>query len=114
MIIEENKLIADKNKVLTKDGIRSHTVYLAKNANPEEWIEVDMNEEEILEQKQQNIENYTIQIEQLKNELSTTDYKAIKYAEGWLNEQEYASIKIERQNLRDQINLLEQKILDNK
>jgi len=46
-------------------------------------------------------------IEQLKEELAATDYKAIKYAEGWYSDEEYAQIKEQRQNLRDRINELE-------
>ena len=47
------------------------------------------------------------QILGLKIQLSDTDYKAIKYAEGWLTDEEYAPIKAERQALRDKINALE-------
>ena len=47
------------------------------------------------------------QIEQLKAELSATDYKALKHFEGWLTAEEYEPIKLERQKLRDQINELE-------
>lgn len=46
-------------------------------------------------------------IEMLKAELASTDYKAIKYAEGWISEEEYAPIKAVRQAIRDEINLLE-------
>ena len=46
-------------------------------------------------------------IEMLKSELASTDYKAIKYAEGWLTEEEYAPIKASRQAIRDEINALE-------
>lgn len=46
-------------------------------------------------------------IEMLKIELASTDYKAIKYAEGWMTEEEYAPIKAERQAIRDEINALE-------
>ena len=46
----------------------------------------------------------------LKGELSSTDYKAIKCAEGWISEEEYAPIKAERQALRDKINELEEKL----
>lgn len=45
-------------------------------------------------------------IEQLKAELASTDYQAIKYAEGWISEEEYAPIKAYRQELRNQINEL--------
>ena len=47
------------------------------------------------------------QIEALKAQLSATDYKAIKYAEGWISEADYAETKAERQAIRDQINALE-------
>jgi hypothetical protein len=49
-------------------------------------------------------------IEMLKSELASTDYKAIKYAEGWMTEEEYAPIKAERQAIRDEINALEKEI----
>lgn len=47
------------------------------------------------------------EINTLKYELSETDYQAIKYAEGWISEEEYAPIKAHRQLLRDRINELE-------
>jgi hypothetical protein len=47
------------------------------------------------------------QILGLKRKLSNTDYKAIKYAEGWLTDEEYSTVKSERQALRDRINALE-------
>ncbi|MBO5854373.1 MAG: hypothetical protein J6Q61_06520 [Bacteroidales bacterium] len=48
-----------------------------------------------------------LQIEILKHKLQQTDYKAIKYAEGWISEEEYAPIKAERQAIREEINRLE-------
>lgn len=45
----------------------------------------------------------------LKNQLNETDYKAIKYAEGWYTEEEYAPIKAEREELRQKIRELEEK-----
>jgi hypothetical protein len=47
------------------------------------------------------------EINNLKHELAKTDYQAIKYAEGWLTEEEYAPIKAERQAMRNRINELE-------
>ena len=47
----------------------------------------------------------------LKDELQKTDYKAIKYAEGWLTEEEYTETKAERQRIREEINRLEQEII---
>jgi hypothetical protein len=37
-------------------------------------------------------------------ELSSTDYKAIKYAEGLYTEEEYAPYKVQRQSVRDKYN----------
>lgn len=50
------------------------------------------------------------QIAKLKNELADTDYKAIKYSEGWFTEEEYAPIKDMRESLRDKIRKLELEI----
>lgn len=46
----------------------------------------------------------------LKQLLSNTDYKAIKYAEGLISEAEYKSIKEQRQAWRDEINQLESEL----
>ena len=50
------------------------------------------------------------QISSLKQRLVATDYQAIKYAEGWISEEDYAPIKAQRQAIRDQINELEQQL----
>ena len=47
------------------------------------------------------------EISELKRKLSGTDYKAIKYAEGFLTEEEYKETKTQRQMWRDRINELE-------
>ena len=52
-------------------------------------------------------DQYRIEITQLKKQLSDTDYKAIKFAEGQISEDEYSEIKSERQGYRDRINYLE-------
>ena len=52
-------------------------------------------------------DQYRLEITQLKKQLSDTDYKAIKYAEGQISEEEYASVRTERQGYRDRINELE-------
>ena len=49
-----------------------------------------------------------IEICTLKGKLSATDYQAIKYAEGLIPEEEYDTIKAERQSWRDRINELEE------
>lgn len=50
---------------------------------------------------------YQEQLAAIKTQLAATDYKALKYAEGWISEEEYAPIKAERQALRNKINELE-------
>ena len=52
-------------------------------------------------------DQYRLEITQLKKQLSDTDYKAIKYAEGQISEDDYASVRAERQGYRDRINELE-------
>lgn len=59
---------------------------------------------------QQEIEKARVnaKIAQLKEELSSTDYKCLKYVDGALTEEEYADVKAYRAELRRQINELEQ------
>ena len=54
----------------------------------------------------------SLKILALKDELQKTDYKAIKYSEGWLTDEEYAETKAERQRIREEINRLEQELQD--
>ena len=58
-------------------------------------------EEELAEQAKQ------ARIAELKMLLADSDYKAIKFAEGWLTGDEYSITKAERQAWRDEINALE-------
>ena len=46
-------------------------------------------------------------IEELKAQLSATDYKCLKYIDGALTEEEYAEVRAYRAELRRQINELE-------
>lgn len=55
-------------------------------------------------------DQYRLEIQQLKKQLSDTDYKAIKYAEGQISEEDYAAIRAERQACRDRINWLEEQL----
>lgn len=43
----------------------------------------------------------------LKEQLQESDYKAIKFAEGWISAEDYAPIKAQRQEWRERINELE-------
>ena len=79
-------------------------------------ILVEMTPEEIAELEAARIayesspEYITQQIAELKAQLDATDYKAIKFAEGWMTEEEYAPIRAERQILRDKINELQKQL----
>lgn len=55
-------------------------------------------------------EETAFRIDELKNRLASTDYQAIKYAEGYLTEGEYAETKAQRQAWRDEINALEARL----
>ena len=60
-----------------------------------------------ISEEERQKDQYRLEILQLKKQLSDTDYKAIKYAEGQISEDEYASVRAERQGYRDRINYLE-------
>lgn len=48
-----------------------------------------------------------IEIERLKSELASTDYKCLKYVDGALSDEEYAETKAYRAELRAKINELQ-------
>lgn len=54
-----------------------------------------------------DIQDINREINVLKKRLFDTDYKAIKYAEGWLTDKEYAEVKAQREEWRKRINKLE-------
>lgn len=58
-------------------------------------------------QRQAEIDEVQRKIDETKAKLSQTDYQAIKYAEGFISETDYAPIKAQRQAWRDEINALE-------
>lgn len=78
--------------------------------------DIVMNEEkpengfkEITEEEYATFMNILNQITELKWELKKTDYKAVKFAEGWYSEEEYAEIKSAREDIRNQIRELEER-----
>ena len=82
----------------------------AREETEEIYIYVPHTDEELKRQK------LTHDIRALKNNLTKTDYKLFKYAEGELTAEEYAPIKEQRKQWRAQINALEielQKTVDN-
>lgn len=54
-----------------------------------------------------DIQDINREINVLKKRLFDTDYKAIKYSEGWLTDKEYAEVKAQREEWRKRINELE-------
>lgn len=84
------------NTVINIDGVNYPII---RDMTPEEEAEYQqMSEIEIPPEEE---------IRQLKQQLADTDYKAIKYAEGWISAEDYAPIKAERQAIRIRINELE-------
>lgn len=62
------------------------------------------------EAKADEIVSINKQIQELKQKLSDTDYKAIKYSEGWITEKDYAEVKQQREDWRSAINKLEEEL----
>lgn len=91
-------------RVLVINGRQVHNpteaMYIAQGytkVQPHEYTQ-----EELAEQRRQ------ARIAELHTLLQESDYKAIKYAEGWISASDYATTKAERQAYRDEINQLEQ------
>jgi len=56
------------------------------------------------------VDEIQLRISELKSLLSETDYRALKYFEGYYTEEEYAPYKAQRQAYRDEINQLEKEL----
>lgn len=56
------------------------------------------------------VEQINSEITALKQLLTNSDYKALKYSEGLISDIEYAETKLYRENLRAQINQLEEEL----
>ncbi len=70
-------------------------------------VYIPYSKEELLEkEKRQRIGEY-------KSRLAETDYKAMKYMEGFLSEEEYLEVKINRQFWRNKIRQLENRYTEN-
>ena len=92
-------------KVLVADGLQiinpSRAMYEAAGYHYVPQVPQEPTEEEVAEMQRLN------RIAELKQLLAESDYKAIKFAEGWLTAEDYAATKAERQAWRDEINELE-------
>ena len=62
------------------------------------------------EQKQVKVDEINARIKELKLNLAKTDYKAIKFAEGVITEEEYDDTKLKRTAWREEINALENEL----
>lgn len=91
-------------KVLLVDGCEVHgasaAMYAAAGYYP--YTPPEPTAEEVAEQQR------LARIDELRTLLAESDYKAIKYAEGWITAEDYAEVKAQRQAWRDEINELEQ------
>ncbi len=72
-----------------------------------ERLETQFDEFKTLARKQTLKVSAEKQIAALKAELQKTDYKALKFAEGFISAEEYEPIRLYRQSFRDEINSLE-------
>lgn len=92
-------------KVLVADGLQiinpTRAMYEAAGYHYVVQEPHEPTEEEVAEMQRQ------ARIAELKQLLAESDYKAIKFAEGWLTADEYADTKAQRQAWRDEINELE-------
>lgn len=90
-------------RMLTIDGRQVHNpteaMYIAQGYTKVQPHE--LTQEELAEQARQ------ARIAELHTLLEESDYKAIKFAEGWISAADYAATKAERQAWRDEINQLE-------
>ena len=97
-----------KQKIIVPDGAHLMTeddaAYFQKKAD-----EAIANRNRVIQNEKRNKEIAALnhQIIEVKRNLTKTDYQAIKYAEGFITETDYAPIKAQRQAWRDEINALE-------
>ena len=91
----------DVEKVIDIEGVP----YIAEHDETENiQVYILYTERELFEIEAKNA------ILKLKQNLSSTDYQAIKYAEGELTEEKYAPIKAQRKAWREEINRLEEEL----
>lgn len=61
------------------------------------------------ETERERQEKIILRVEELKQLLANSDYKAIKYSEGLISDEEYEPIKLQRQAWREEINQYQNK-----
>ena len=60
--------------------------------------------------KAEKQEKILMQISELKQLLTQSDYKALKFAEGWITTEQYTDVLNQRQAWRDEINSLTERL----
>lgn len=109
MYIIGNRVLASKNKLLAykSTGIEIGTEHdLLYTFYDAEGNRLNTPQKETLEYFVEKLDKEA-KIRELKEKLSETDYKCLKFADGSLTEEEYAPIREERKLIRQQINNLE-------
>lgn len=106
------------NDVLTALGYKELTYTQAPEVEQgyhavPHWEEKETTIEQVWEIVEDSPKTNEEIVAELKQKLAETDYQAIKYAEGWISEEEYAPIKAQRQAWRDRINELENGVVGN-
>lgn len=108
-----SKRIAEMNGILVESLPDSEErFYPAYKLINGEWI-LDEEKARIIQErinKQEAIEQINLEMEEIQAKLNNTDYKALKWMEGLLTDEEYNPIKEERMSLRSRYNELEEEI----
>lgn len=102
-----NELIEEQYEEEQEDGSLS-LITIAKDLTHYKYVNG-----EFIPNGKERIKEAQIEIATLKQGLAKTDYKALKYAEGFISDEDYESIRAERQSLRNEINRLELLVLEN-
>lgn len=111
------KWIVDKPEVLyVPEHTEMESIQVYIPYNDEELKErglYEYSEQELLEQKKLEWEKHRLEkIQMYKQALLDSDYRAIKYAEGWYTEEEYAPWKEQREYYRTRVRFFEELELD--
>lgn len=106
----ENYFIVDDTSELAQKIQKNYPSFefiLDENGN---LIDIEIDTTAIA--KAEQVKELKAQILKLKKQLASTDYQAIKYAEGRITEEEFLPISEQRQLWRDEINNLEAQIAE--
>lgn len=109
-----SKRIAEMNGILVESlpPNENQAFWPAYKLINNEWI-FDEEKARIIQErinKQEAIEQINLEMEEIQAKLNNTDYKALKWMEGLLSDEEYNPIKEERMSLRRRYNELEEEI----